>query len=113
MLEGFENEQAALQTAAETLRAEIAELKTKTADLESFMALVERADDLSELTEALARTFIDRVVVHEAVFAEGSRRKKESQQVDVYFTHCGMVDLGGEETVYSTSGRGGNNIIVK
>ncbi|GHU53420.1 recombinase [Clostridia bacterium] len=112
MLSGFETEQKTLTGTVESLRAEIEELKSKTANLDSFMGLVERVGDISELTESLARTFIEKVVVHEAVFAEGSKRKKESQEVEIHFTHIGQVDLSNEETVYSTVGRGSNNIIV-
>jgi hypothetical protein len=112
MLMGFETEQQSLSSSAKTLRSEIEELKGKTANLESFMSLVEQVGDITELTEELARMFIDKVVVHEAVFAEGSKRKKERQQVDICFTHIGQLELSDDEMVYKTVGRGSNNIVV-
>ena len=112
MLMGFETEQEDIEEKAKTLRAEVEELQRKTANLDRFMALVERVGEIRELTEELARMFIEKVVVHEAVFAEGSKRKKVKQDVDIYFTNIGQVDINEEETIYKTVGRGSNNIVV-
>lgn len=93
MLSDYENEQSALTAVTETLRVEIDNLKSKTANLQSFMRLVERYGRITELSDETARAFIEKVVVHEAIFADGTKRKKVSQQVDVYLTYIGQFDI--------------------
>ena len=77
--------------ALETLKIEIGGLQSETANLQSFMNLVSRVGEITELTEEIARMFIEKVVVHEGVYEEG-RRKKLSQQVDVYFAYIGQFN---------------------
>lgn len=91
MLGDFESEQSELVLSLETLRAEIDKLESKVADLDKFMKLVERYGEVPELTSEVARAFIERIVVHEAVFAK-SPRHKTSQQIDIYFTHLGKIE---------------------
>jgi cell division protein FtsB len=112
MLAGYEAEQSKLTAASETLSAEIADLKSKTANLQSFMKLVAKVGEITELTEELARMFIEKIVVHEAVFKTGTKRAKISQQVDVYFTHIGQFSPSGESEEYRGRARNGNLIIV-
>jgi DNA invertase Pin-like site-specific DNA recombinase len=112
MLAGYEAEQAKLTTTAVALGAEIAELKGKTANLESFMRLLSRVGDIAELTEELARMFIEKIVVHEAVFKEGSKRAKISQQVDVYFSYIGQFNPTDESEEFRGKARNGNVIFV-
>ena len=67
---------------------ELDEIKNKTANLESFIDLVSRHTEITELTAEVARTFIDKVVVHEAEYKENSRIKL-SQEVKVIFNCIG------------------------
>ena len=90
MLEDFETEQNALKSGTESLRAEVEELRKKTADLRSFLNLVERCADVSELTADLARTFIDRVVVQEAVLIPNGRGgNTRTQEVSISLNFIG------------------------
>jgi hypothetical protein len=93
MLQGYETEQSALIATAETLRAEIAVLNEKIANITSFMKMVRRYGRITELTGETARAFVEKVVVHEAVKESGKKRKKLSQQVDIYFTHIGQLNI--------------------
>jgi hypothetical protein len=93
MLAGFEAEQKELNSAVITLLNEIDELKSKTTNLQSFMKLVERAGEITELTDEIARAFIERVEVHEAKIKEGSVRVKESQEVEIYLSYIGKFDI--------------------
>jgi hypothetical protein len=92
-LKNYEAEQSGLTASAETLRTEIDELKSKTANIQGFMNLVERHGDVETLTERIARDFIDRVIVHEAVFKTGTKRVKLSQEVEVYLTNIGKFNM--------------------
>jgi DNA invertase Pin-like site-specific DNA recombinase/polyhydroxyalkanoate synthesis regulator phasin len=92
MLQGYETEQSTLNTTVETLRAELADLKSKTANIQGFMKLVHRHGKITELTEETARAFVERVVVHEAVFEPGRKRKKVSQKIEIFLTYIGQFD---------------------
>jgi len=113
MLEGYESEQEKLISVTEMLRTEIDDLKSKTANLDSFMKLVAKVGKITELTEELARLFIEKVVIHEAVFKAGTKRTKESQQIDIYFTYIGQFDTGGEQSEVQGTGRNSGTIVVK
>ncbi|MCL2072070.1 MAG: recombinase family protein [Oscillospiraceae bacterium] len=92
MLEGYETEQSGLTDKVETLRAELREPEATTANLESFMKMVRQYGVIEELSEETARAFIERVVVHGAVFATGTKRKKVSQEIEIYFTYIGRFE---------------------
>jgi len=92
MLTGYEAEQAELNTKAETLRSEVEELKRKTANLQSFLKLVERFGEIPTLTEEVARTFIERIEIHEAVYNKLKPKTKDSQKVDIFLTYIGRFD---------------------
>ena len=87
-LADYEGEQAKLTAAIIALRVEIAELEGKTANLQSFLNLVEQVGEITELTDKIARMFVEKVVVHEAVYKPGTR-KKLSQEIEVYFAYIG------------------------
>ena len=112
MMSTYESEQETLTATVDRLHSEIKVLQAKTANLESFMNLVARVGDVTELTEEVARLFIERVVVHEAVFAAGTKRAKVSQQVDVYFSYIGQFNPRGESEEFHGEARNGNLILV-
>ncbi|MCL2817845.1 MAG: recombinase family protein [Clostridiales bacterium] len=89
MLATYESEQSALAAEAETLRTEIAAEKERADGIEKFLKLCETYTDFTELTADIARTFIEKIVVHEAVKAPGHKYKRESQQIDIHFTFIG------------------------
>jgi hypothetical protein len=73
---------------------------------------VAKVGDITELTEELARMFIEKIVVHEAVFKEGTKRVKISQEVDVYFAYIGQFNPNGELEELRGEARNGNLIYV-
>ena len=91
MLDDYETEQRELVTGTEGLRAEVEEIKSKTADLQSFMNLVDRHTDINELTADVARAFVDRVVVYEATFNDSKYKghQSRSQEVRIYLNFIG------------------------
>ena len=92
LLEDYETEQALLTADTDALQDEISELKQHSANVQSFMKVVERYGEIEELTEETARAFVEKIVVHEAVFATGTKRKKLSQQVDIHLTFIGQFN---------------------
>jgi len=92
MLFEYETEQKELAPSTEVLKSEVAGIESKKADLQSFMNIVNRHTEITELTAGVAREFIDRIVVHEATYAENPKRKghqTRSQEVQIYFNFIG------------------------
>jgi DNA invertase Pin-like site-specific DNA recombinase len=94
MLDGFESEQSELRKTAESLQSEINTLTQKAANLDGFMKLVEHYGEITELTPELARSFIDRVVVHEPVFSRRGSWIKDGQDIEVYLNYIGEFAKG-------------------
>ncbi len=92
LLGDYESEQAELNSKVTILNKELDELSSRTANLQSFMNIVAECGEITELTAELARRFIEKIVVHEAKIAEGTRRKRESQEIEVYFTYIGQFN---------------------
>ena len=93
MLTDYETEQGTLVATAETLRATIEGIRAKTANVETFLKLVEEYTEITELTSTMVRIFIEKVVVHEAVYKDEKKRVKLSQVVEVFFNHIGKYSL--------------------
>jgi hypothetical protein len=92
MLAGYEAEQAGLSTTADTLKIEVESIKAKTANVDSFFKLVERYGEITELTPEIARTFIQKIVVHEAERTTDFLKQTVSQRIDIYFNHIGQYN---------------------
>ena len=90
MLTDFETEQSDLVSRTEALRAEVEELRSKTANAQTFIKLAERHTEITEMTAELARTFIDRIIVHEAVKVDNPKRKGHQMRTQVIhiFLNC-------------------------
>ena len=87
----YEGEQAALVAESGVLREEISAERERADSIDKFLKLCEVYTDFTELTGEVARTFIEKVVVHEAVKAPGRKYKRLSQQIDIHFTFIGEV----------------------
>jgi regulator of replication initiation timing len=91
MLATYESEQTSLVAEAEELRKDVEAVKEQTDNIERFFALAAKYTDLKELTAEIARTFVEKIVVHEAIKVPGHKWKKLSQDVDIYITLIGAV----------------------
>jgi DNA invertase Pin-like site-specific DNA recombinase len=91
MLPRFESKQVKLKATAETLRVEIENLTRKTADVSGFVELAKEYKGITEFTEKVARLFVENVMVHEAVFATGTKRKKVSQEISITLALIGEL----------------------
>jgi DNA invertase Pin-like site-specific DNA recombinase len=93
MLSGYENEQATLTERVKTLKSEMDSIKSKTANLDSFLKLVDKYSEIATLNTEIARTFIEKIIIHEPVYKPGSAQVKESQQVDIYLSYIGNFNI--------------------
>jgi len=96
MLSDYETEQMELVSGSAALRAEVEEIQSKTADAQNFIKLAERHTEITEITAELARTFIDRIVVHEAVMVDKPKRKGHQtrrQEIRILLNCIGEFEL--------------------
>jgi hypothetical protein len=66
---------------------QIEALKNQTINISRCLALVEKYSNITDLTAEIAREFIDRIIVHEAVYK--SPKIKESQKIQVILNFVG------------------------
>jgi hypothetical protein len=95
MLADYETEQSELVAGSAEVRAEVEELRNKMADAKSFIELAERYREIPELTAEVARTFIERIVVHEAVLAPNTRyngNQPRTQEIHVFLNCIGEFE---------------------
>ena len=93
----YEDEYSLLMDKVELLNDEIEKLRGKMANIQSFIKLVETHGDVTELTADVARRFIDKIVVHEAVTVldtenktmKGKPRQMRKQNVRVFINCIG------------------------
>ena len=90
----YEAEQKELKERAARLREELSKAQEATANAEKFMNVVRRHTTIEELTPALLREFVEKIVVHESVALDGKRRGKlRRQEIEIYYSFVGKVEL--------------------
>ena len=97
LTEGYETEQAALKQSVEELRSVVAAADTQTVNIKSFLRIVKKYTELTELPPALLREFVEKVVVHAPDKSSGHR----VQQIDVHYNFIGEIDFSPEFSQYS------------
>jgi len=95
--ESYEAEQAELKQSSENLRAAAAAAETQALNVQSFLKIVRKYTAPTELTPALLREFVDKIVVHEADKSSGHR----VQQIDVHYNFIGEIEFSPEFSQYS------------
>lgn len=87
--EEYEAEQRELKERSASIRTELDRAEETQQGAEKFVGIVRKHLHFDELTPALLREFIEKIVVHEAVETDGRRH----QQIDIYYSFIGRVDL--------------------
>lgn len=87
--EGYTTEQKSVKEKISALQNEIETLKTEVSGIDRFIETAKKYTDLQELTPEILRTFIEKIVIHER---DKPHSKKAHQQIDIYFTHIGMIE---------------------
>ncbi len=87
MLNAYEDEQTKLRSRLEEVRVAIATERETTEGAESFISLVKQFSEITELTDEVVATFINRVEVHEPVIIDG----KKIQEITVIYNFVGDV----------------------
>ena len=96
MSKSCEQEQAHLREENISLQAEVDAWGEDKDKADNFVALVQKYTRIEELTTPVLNEFIDKVVIHEAVWSEATEAKKRkgtrSQTIDVYLKYIGRFD---------------------
>lgn len=88
----YEAEQAELKERLAAMQTEQEQTKAVSEGVEKFMTIVRRHMNFEELTHTLLREFVEKIVVHEAEDIGDGRK----QQIDIYYSFIGKVDLPEE-----------------
>ena len=87
--EGYEQEQAALKQSIEDLSAIVHAAQTQAVNVQSFLKIVKKYTQPTELTPALLREFVEKIVVHAPDKSSGHR----VQRIDVHDNFIGEIDF--------------------
>lgn len=92
----YEKEQADLRQSVENLRTIVNAVETQAINIQSFLKIVKKYTEPTELTPALLREFVEKVIVHAPDKSSGHR----VQRIDVHYTFIGEIDLSPEYSKY-------------
>lgn len=84
----YEKEQRSLRTEMQSLQKQMAELDSKTVNIESFLKMAHKYTSFEELTPGMLHDLIEKIVIHERDKSSGHRE----QRVDIYYTFIGTTD---------------------
>ena len=84
----YEKEQRSLRTEMQSLQKQMAELDSKTVNIESFLKMARKYTSFEELTPGMLHDLIEKIVIHERDKSSGHRE----QRVDIYYTFIGTTD---------------------
>ena len=85
---GYEKEQEELKQSAKELQAIVNTIETQAVNVQSFLKIVRKYTAPTELTPALLREFVEKIVVHAPDKSTGDR----VQEVDIYLKFIGKFD---------------------
>ena len=88
----YETEQAELKQSVESLSAIVEASEAQAVNIKSFLKIVKKYTEPTELTPQLLHEFVDKIVVHEADKSSGHR----IQRIDVHYNFIGEVDFSPE-----------------
>ena len=97
--EGYEREQSELETSAESLRALVHSTEAEEINIQSFLKIVKKYTEPTELTPLLLHEFVEKIVVHAPDKSSGHR----IQQIDVHYNFIGEIDLSPEYSRKTTA----------
>ena len=90
--EDYETEQAELKASVDVLRPIIQNAEAETVNVQSFLKIVKKYTEPTELTPAILHEFVNKIVVHAPDKSSGHR----IQRIDVHYNFIGEIDLSPE-----------------
>ena len=93
----YEAEQKGLEARTAELEAAIAEAKEARLNVDSFLSMVRRYTDITELTAEIIRSFMEKIEVKMPEKVPGTRMKK--QTLVIWWNFIGVIDIPEEQAV--------------
>ena len=94
---GYEQEQAKLKQSIENLSVIVHAAQTQAVNIQNFLKIVKKYTQPTELTPALLREFVEKIVVHAPDKSSGQR----VQRIDVHYNFIGEIDFSPEFSRHS------------
>lgn len=91
MSSSYDKEQSELTEKVQTLEKFISEVTKESLNAQSFLNLVKKYTDITELDAEIIRTFVDKIYVEQSQKVEGARTKK--QTIWIQWNYIGVVDI--------------------
>ena len=88
-----------MKSSVESLRAIICATETEEINIQSFLKIVKKYTEPTELTPLLLREFVEKIVVHAPDKSSGHR----VQRIDVHYNFIGEIDLSLEFSKRTTA----------
>lgn len=88
----YEAEQAELKKSVESLSVIVEAAEVQAVNVKSFLKIVKKYTEPTELTPQLLHEFVEKIVVHEADKSSGHR----VQRIDVHYNFIGEIDFSPE-----------------
>ncbi len=88
----YETEQTELKQSVEALSVVVNAVEAETVNIASFLKIVKKYTEPTELTPMLLHEFVEKIVVHEADKSSGHR----VQRIDVHYNFIGEIDFSPE-----------------
>ena len=85
---GYDAEQHDLQTELIEVRQELKQEAEQSVNVENFIAIVKKHTDITKLTPAILREFIDKIIVYAPDKSSGRRL----QEIEIIYNHIGVFD---------------------
>ncbi len=88
----YEQEQAELKQTVSELRPTVESAEEQAVNLQSFLKIVRKYTEPTELTPALLREFVEKIIVHAPDKSTGHR----IQRIDIHYNFIGEIDFSPE-----------------
>lgn len=93
----YEAEQNGLQNQVVLLRGDVESSEGQSANVDKFLAIVNRYTEIPELTPRILHEFVDKIIVHAAT--DPHSKVKRTQQIDIYYKGIGTLEMS---KIYAT-----------
>ena len=93
LYKNYEAEQTALKECSDKLRTELQRANEQTANVSSFMKIICKYTEITELTPEILHEFISKIVVHQAEVVNGHKK----QTIEIIYTCVGAIPTQDEQ----------------
>ena len=89
MMKNYENEQISLETDIVKYEEVLAKTKQTEANVGSWLAIIGKYTDITELNAEILNEFIEKILIHKPEKDENSNR---TQKIDICYRFIGIID---------------------